>query len=844
MKQFSIILLILFFESFAFHGQSICSNLITGINPNLSNPYTNGQIVDPNCTVSGISRGSGIFGKNANNRYNATSWDSTDLDSNKYFEYTITPKAGKKIDFLSFSFVGQVSSKGPTHFAFRSSIDGFSTDIGTIVATGSTVFLSNPAFQNIAAAITFRIYAWGAIAGTGTFSINSFNFDGTIDCVIPEAPVLSDIAISCFSTSFDVNWIQPLQADAYFFDVATDASFANTVAGYSNMLLGYIGTQNVTGVTAGKTYYVRLRAKNDCGISGYSNTSVVSSPVTIFDGNSWDNGLPDTTKKAIFTGSGTITTPLNACSVQINPGVNIVVGVLGGPNDTAILHIENGLTVDPTSTLTFENNASLVQVNDAAVNTGTIIYKRIAAPMKNFVFTYWSSPVKDQVLEVLSPNTFPDKYFSFANNNWVLEKKSNKMNPAGKGFIIRVPKPNSTYPNGKDYWIGASYAQPVQFEGIPYNGVITIATQGPSQTNLIGNPYPSALDADLFLKDVNNKDVIDGGLYFWTHNSSAVLIGSTYVYVSDDYATYTLSGGTATGGGPAPTGQIAAGQSFFVGSKAAGNFAFNNSMRISDTGSNAQFYKMSKTKKGSGIEKNRVWLNMTNAGGAFKQLLVGYIAGATNDVDNLYDAASFDGNSYIDFYSINKAANYTIQGRALPFKKTDEVPLGYKTEIEGTFTISINQTDGVLANQAVYLEDKSLKVIHNLKNGPYTFNTLKGTFDDRFVLVYVDKSEVVVAPVIDIPPLVVLDPTLENVSFDKKEKSVIVSVKNHQIKVDTFEENIDAILVYDLKGRILYKKNNIGKKQFFATDFLPTNQILIVKTISSNAATRTDKIFF
>jgi hypothetical protein len=235
---------------------------------------------------------------------------------------------------------------------------------------------------------------------------------------------------------------------------------------------------------------------------------------------------------------------------------------------------------------------------------------------------------------------------------------------------------------------------------------------------------------------------------------------------------------------------------------------------------------------------------LSNTQGAFKQTLIGYATGATNGDDIAFDGSNYTKNAYIDFYSFISTKKCVIQGRALPFDKNDEVPLGYKSTIDGTFSIGIDKIDGILAYQDVFIQDKTMALLYNLKKGPYTFNTLKGTFDDRFVLVYVDKSEVVVAPVIDIPPLVVLDPTLENVSFDKKEKSVIVSVKNHQIKVDTFEENIDAILVYDLKGRILYKKNNIGKKQFFATDFLPTNQILIVKTISSNAATRTDKIFF
>jgi hypothetical protein len=38
---------------------------------------------------------------------------------------------------------------------------------------------------------------------------------------------------------------------------------------------------------------------------------------------------------------------------------------------------------------------------------------------------------------------------------------------------------------------------------------------------------------------------------------------------------------------------------------------------------------------------------------AFKQTLIGYITGATNEYDNVYDGVSNGVNAFIDFYSIN-----------------------------------------------------------------------------------------------------------------------------------------------------------------------------------------------
>ena len=89
---------------------------------------------------------------------------------------------------------------------------------------------------------------------------------------------------------------------------------------------------------------------------------------------------------------------------------------------------------------------------------------------------------------------------------------------------------------------------------------------------------------------------------------------------------------------------------------------------------------------------------------------------------------------------MNQDKNLTIQGRALPFDENDEVPLGYRISVEGTFTIKIDETDGLLANQAVFLEDKLTNTVFDLKSANYTFNTVAGTFNDRFVLRYKNKT--------------------------------------------------------------------------------------------------------
>jgi hypothetical protein len=397
----------------------------------------------------------------------------------------------------------------------------------------------------------------------------------------------------------------------------------------------------------------------------------------------------------------------------------------------------------------------------------------------------------------------------------------------GLGYIIRGPE-NYVAPTPPGLY-------EANFKGIPNNGTITIPIGGLDSSNLLGNPYPSALDADKFLTD--NSTVLDGTLYFWTHSTAI----ASNVYSSNDYASYNLTGGVGTdgvtylqggtvapNGGQKPSGKIASGQGFFATGKASGTATFNNSMRVgvgSITGDNSQFFKMTNSKTTSLIEKHRVWLNLTNSEGAFKQTLLGYVTNATNGYDNSYDGESFDGNQFIDFYSVNEDKNLAIQGRALPFDENDEVSLGFSSTIEGAFSIGIDEVDGLFTSQDVFIEDKNTNSIKNLKDGPYTFTTESGTFNDRFVLRFTDK-------------------TLGTGTFDKGDSAVLVSNKNKLIKIDSSVEVINKVEVYDLLGRTVYEKINIDANKLVLPNLVLNDQVLLVKIILENGKTVTKKIIY
>jgi uncharacterized delta-60 repeat protein len=531
---------------------------------------------------------------------------------------------------------------------------------------------------------------------------------------------------------------------------------------------------------------------------------------TTWNGSFWSNGFPSGGKEITFKDDFPNLTSANVCSCTIDAGKKVT--LLGG-NTLGIEFAYSGF-----GTLILEDSANLYQADDEIINTGIIQLKRKTSPILKTDFTYWSSPVDRQKLIDVSPNTASDRYLSydFRSKNWKQEDTQSYMT-VGKGYIILGPKNFSeTSPSIYE----------ATFKGIPNNGKIQIETGETDRFNLIGNPYPSTLNADVFLK--KNASKIKGTLYFWTHNTPIF----NNKYASNDYAVYNLLGGVGTRASLAngvnetiPDKTIASCQSFFVAGQNSGTIEFDNSMRMTER--NSIFFKPSKNNASNSneIEKHRIWLNFKNAQGSFKQILIGYIDGATNFFDVNYDAESFNANRFVDFYSIVEDINVVIQGRALPFLDTDSVLLGYSTEIDGEFSLSIDHFDGQFSNSNVFIEDRELKITHNLKEGPYVFKTQKGIYDHRFVLKFTESE-------------------LNTADFKKAQNNVFVSVKDKDILLEGSDKNINEVLVFDSSGKLLYKKNKIESRSFSIHNLSSRNQMLLIKTTLENGHSETRKIIF
>jgi hypothetical protein len=294
-----------------------------------------------------------------------------------------------------------------------------------------------------------------------------------------------------------------------------------------------------------------------------------------------------------------------------------------------------------------------------------------------------------------------------------------------------------------------------------------------------------------------------------------------YNYTVNDYATVNSLGATttATTGGTTPTQYIASGQSFFISAETNGNVTFDNSMRVANN--NGNFYRDANNTEST--ESQRLWLNLSNNNGGFSQLLVGYAQGASLGWDRGFDGEALAGNA-VKFYSLGADKKLTIQGRPWPFKEEDIVPLGFKATAQGNYTIGIDHFDASFNTSNVYLEDKALNLIHNLKTTPYSFTSAVGTFDNRFVLRYTEN-------------------TLSSNDNSVIENSVVIYA-NDKLRVNSTLEPIKEVVIYDVLGRLLVNGKKVNANQFTATTLNPTNSTLIVKVTLENNIVITKKVIY
>jgi hypothetical protein len=288
---------------------------------------------------------------------------------------------------------------------------------------------------------------------------------------------------------------------------------------------------------------------------------------------------------------------------------------------------------------------------------------------------------------------------------------------------------------------------------------------------------------------------------------------------------YTLGTGgiKANSNGQIPNQYIASCQGFFVEAQRMGNLRFSNDMRTLTNNSN--FFKNDNSKYEP--EENKLWLNLHNEQGAFSQILIGFIQGASNQFDNVFDGLRLSGNQFISFYSRLDQLDLAIMG-APPFQGDEVIKLGLVNHISEpvNLKISIEQVNGELKQKNIYLYDKLKNISHNLKEQEYQFELAhEGVFNDRFELRFQDG--------IKTSPDPRLSPT-----------KIIWYTQNNSLYVRTSSnDQIRNLTIYDFNGRKIKDLDFDTSLAHLQWVGLPSRVMFLLRVKLSDSRILTSRIF-
>ncbi len=512
---------------------------------------------------------------------------------------------------------------------------------------------------------------------------------------------------------------------------------------------------------------------------------------TTYSSSGWSNGLPSSNMMAIIDENyNTSTANIDACSLIVNSGKTLTV-----PDGTYI-KVEGDITVN--GTLFIANEGSLVQVDDAATvtNNGSITVRKITPFLEPKYFMVMGSPMTAETrtgvygnaiqvrhhltnlfnpdLDVAAFDPLAENFADEEGDNWVFH--TGVVNP-GEGYLV-LPQPdlNSSGSYTLDYTLGTLNNGEVDFN-VLYNG------DQNSSPNIVGNPYASAIDAELLMDDVDNTMI--NAVYFWEHLTAASSSYPGYKtknYDMGDISMFNGSGGVPAandgpGGTTEPNGYISSGQGFGFKATAAGTAKFKNYMRVVDNNN---------TYRRPAAPKERMWLNVFNETyGLNSTMLISFSEESVDGYDAKFDAKRLA--TPVSLYSkLISGEELAIQGRSA-FNADQEIPLGFVSQIEENqeFKISISKQDGtVWPDVQVYLVDRAENVIHNLTNSDYIFKSKEGAQNERFVLLF--KSTV----------LGVSENQLQNISLIPNPTTGNITIISPKVVVNSVE-------VFDIRGRKL-----------------------------------------
>jgi len=191
------------------------------------------QMLTTTSASSGYSGATGTWNAGAAARIGALNKAAS---GSAYFEFTLTPAAGQKVQVTGVSFGTRSTGTGPQGYEIYSSLDGYSNKLASgVVANNSTWTLQAPVFTSIQGAtdtpVTLRIYGingvGGASANTANWRIDDLKVSAV--AIVPPPAVPTVVSTSpangatgvAYNTGIAVTFDQPVTLSNSWFTLSS-----------------------------------------------------------------------------------------------------------------------------------------------------------------------------------------------------------------------------------------------------------------------------------------------------------------------------------------------------------------------------------------------------------------------------------------------------------------------------------------------------------------------------------------------------------------------------------------------------------------------------------------------
>ncbi len=473
-------------------------------------------------------------------------------------------------------------------------------------------------------------------------------------------------------------------------------------------------------------------------------------------------------------------------------------------------------------------------------------------------------------------------------SDWSFAGSGTSIN-AGEGFTMKGTSGTDATDVGESVTNNPGSGQRYDFRGKPNDGTIDIPVMT-NQLTLTGNPYPSAINLNMFLLDnaallANGSDLtspittpsLSAVAYFWEQSpvSSHALasyvggygiyvanngVGSPGTYVAATWDTYNGDGTLNTTG--ASSGNVykrmfcPVGQGFMIDSKITGNVQMKNTYRVfvkEGTANNSQFNKSVKNTKNGKTSKttssDEFWDEIPNIAGldytkfskkelpqikihssyndTTRETVLAFSPNATDGFDLAKDAESLDTDMEIDTY-------FPLHSDEMD-NQCSLMTLPFDMDKRIPFSVRCDKTTSFKFTVGNFINYDLSEVVYIFDKVTGTYTDITNSFyevsleagtNDRFEITFKNANA-----------LGVNEETTSNFGVYQNNTSKNVTISNPK------QLELTSCGLYDIAGKLIFNKKQLGSETSykFSTSGL-SDGVYIVKLSSKDKAEMGKKI--